>query len=245
MSAGITNNQIILEATGVGYQEARVPLPISPPTADMVAFYFRCFYDLYAADEGPTDYGWDAADCFGLSFDGVTPTEANKENFFGWINRNGSTVFNFEAAWAEFNGENAVNGNGDHNVFDGEGNDLGDPVNNPARFSEGMARPANPTVGAKYTGVWLIKKDDSDLTKINISIGANFASLANIEDARTDSNTIWGDLNVPIVVGDTGNWRDGGGINFPEWLIIKYTSGVNGRKFILDEYKLEYFEYCS
>lgn len=246
MSAGIINNQVVLEATNAGYQEARIPLPIAPAAADMLAFYFRAWYDTYAADEGPTDYGWDAGDCFGLSFDGVTPTEAIKANFFGWINDNADTVFNFEAAWAEFNAQNAVNGSGDHNVYDGEGNILGDPVNDPARFSEGMARPANPTVGALYTGVWLMKKDDNDNTKLNISIGGNFESLVNIEDARTSANTIWGDQNLAITVGNSGNWRDStGAINFPNWLIAKYTSGVNGRKFIIDQYKVEYYDYCT
>jgi len=244
MTASIIANQLVLEATGAGYQTGRVPLPIAPPTADMIAFFFRGFYDTYAADEGPTDFGWDAADCFGLSFDGVIPTEAIKANFFGWINDNGSSVFNYEAAWAEFNGQDAVNGAGDHNVYDGEGNVLGDPVNDPARFSEGMARPANPTVGATYTGVWLIKKDEADPTRINISIGGNFESLVNIEDARTSPNTIWGDLNVPIVVGAAGNWRAGGIMNFPSWIIMKYTSDINGRKYILDEYKAEYYQFC-
>ena len=245
MSAGIVSNKIELEATGAGFQTARIPLPKAPVGSDMLAFFFRVFYDTYAADEGPTDYGWDAADCFGLSFDGVIPTEAIKSNFFGWINDNASTVFNYEAAWAGFNFQAAVNGAGDHNVYDGEGNILGDPVNDTLRFPQGMARPANPTVGATYTGVWIIKKDDNDLTKINISIGGNFESLADLAAARTAANTIFGDLNNPITVGNSGNWRTGGGMNFPSWIIMKYTSGVNGRKFILDSYKAEYYQFCT
>lgn len=245
MSASITNNQIVLEATGAGFQQGRIPLPIAPEGSDMMAFFFRYHYDTYVADEGPTDYGWDAADCFGLSFDGVVPTEAIKSNFFGWINDNASSIFNFEAAWAEFNGEDAVNGAGDHNLYDGEGNILGDAVNQASRFSEGIAKPANPTVGAKYTGVWIIKKDDADLANINISIGGNFESLADLADARTSAATIFGDLNNPIVVGTSGNWRSGGGMTFPSWVIINYTSGVNGRKFILDSYKAEYYQFCS
>ncbi len=245
MSAKIINNQVVLEATGAGFQQARIPLPTAPVGSDMMVFAFRYFYDTYAADEGPTDYGWDAADSFGLSFDGVFPTEAIKSNFFGWINDNASSVFNYEAAWAEFNGEDAVNGSGDHNVYDGEGNVLGDPVNQASRFSEGMARPANPTVGAKYTGVWIIKKDDADLAKINISIGGNFESLADLSDARTAAATIFGDENNPITVGNSGNWRSGGGMNFPIGLMMTYTSNVNARKFILDSYEVEFYQFCS
>ena len=244
MSVSLDGQKIIMEANGAGYNQYRFPLPGAPSAADVMVFVFRYFYDAFAANED-ADAGWDGSDCFGLSFDGVIPNDALQDNFFGWVDTDAGQNFIFSAADANFNGKDVVIGDSSHDILDADGTKLGDIGTSPARFMPGFGKPANPTVGAIYTGIWVFKRDTGSIDKILLTTGGNFESLANLADARLDANTVFGETDTLLTVGSGGNWRNGGGINFPTWVVSKFTSAISGKKFVLDSYKAEYYSYCT
>jgi len=244
MTVSASGSDITMEANGAGYNQYRFPLPEAPADADMMVFAFRYWYDTFAASED-ANAGWDGSDCFGLSFDGVMPDDTAQANFFGWVDTDAGQNLIYSAANANFNNADVVLGDTSHDVLDGEGNNLGAINSDQARFLGGFGKPANPTVGATYTGLWIVKRDAGSADKIMLTQGANFQSLANLSLARTDSNTVFGETDTLLTVGNGGNWRSGGGINFPTWVVSKFTSASVGKKFVLDSYHTQYYKYCS
>ncbi len=244
MSVELISDQFVMEANGAGYNELSIPLPVGPSDADMMVYAFRLWYDTYAASED-TNNGWDGSDCFGLSFDDVIPNDASQENFFGWVDTNVGQNFIYSAANSNFSNQDAVLGDTSHQVMDGEGNSLGAINSDQARFMPAFGKPANPTVGALYTGLWVIKRDTGSSDKILITTGGNFESLVRLPDARLDAGTIFGETNTLLTVGASGNWRNGGGMNFPTSVVAKFTSGIAGKKFVFHSHHVQYIKYCT
>ena len=245
MSVSLDGQKIIMEANGAGYNQYRFPLPSAPSAADVMVFVFRYFYDEFDDTELGQDAGWDSSDCFGLSFDGVIPDDALQDNFFGWVDTDAGQNFFFLASHVNFNGHAVVVGAGSRDILDADGTNRGSILNNAAIFMPGFGTPPNPTIGALYTGIWVFKRDTGSTDKILLTTGGNFESLANLADARLDANTVFGETDTLLTVGGGGNWRNGGGINFPTWVVSKFTSALSGRKFVLDSYKAEYYSYCT
>jgi len=244
MTTELINDQIVMESNGAGYNTYRFPIPNMPDDADMLVLSFRYWYDTYTSSESG-NAGWDGSDCFGLSFSGVIPDDSSQDDFFGWVDTNVGQNFIYSPTNSNFNNQDVIIGNNSHSIMNGEGSSLGTIGSDEHRFMPAFGKPANPTVGKTYTGVLVFKRDAGSLDKILISTGGNFGSLTDLSDARLDSSTVYGEEDTILTVGASGNWRNGGGINFPTWLMAKFTSSINGKKFVLDSYHVQFYNYCT
>lgn len=250
MSAVITDNQLILTASGTGYQSASAELRSAPPaSADMMVFLFRAYYDSATGNEAETNYGWGNPACYGLSFSGDIPQGTNHSNFFGISggNSNGNFVGYIYNANAFGTGEAglAMYARSTSNGYNG-----GTGTNASGAFTSGLGSsrgawdlPANPTVGAKFTGVWVVKKKGgSQDILLNNGYNLESLSLADAGNARTSGNTVWYGTEQSIT--ETTNWRPSSSlITFPEHVVFGFPSGVVGRKMVVDWFKIEYYAY--
>ena len=241
MSARLNGDQVILEGDGLGWQGARRTLPVPPEDAEGMAFYYRAWWDTISAS-GSSTPGWNPAWCFGLSFRPDFPDTTDKEYYFGPMQddllpyievyeRFGADSFGAgkDSAWVGIFSRNFYAG--------------GQAVTNITGGIIGSL-PANPAVGAEFTGVWLVKKDSASSAGLRISLGYNMESLAHAELslARTSAATIWTEANVSITnSGSPLTWRLGGGMSFPTHFHARNPCPTLGRKLVIDHLAVEYF----
>lgn len=249
MSAVITDNQLILTATGTGFQAASGMLRTTPPaSADMMVFMFRAYYDSYTSDEN-VNYGWGNPGCLGFSFSGDVPSAGDHSNFFG-VGSNASEtsddVYYKYSSNAFGSGEAGLgfyprNGS---NAFSGS-----DSEDNPGSFTSDIEPngpwdlPANPTSGAKFTGIWIVKKVINS-RNILLSSGYNMESLSleDIRNARTSENTVW--HGTDTLIEESSNWRPSDSlIKMPEYVVFGFPSGIIGKKLIVDHFQIDWYSY--
>lgn len=250
MSTVIADNKLTMTASGTGYQSAIGQLRVAPPAgADMMVFLYRAYYDSATSSEASTNYGWGNPSCLGFSFNGTVPSGTDHSNFFGLSGQNSSgnnvgytydaNAFGTGEAGLGFNSRNSNNG------YNG-----GTGTNSSGAFSSVISAnkgawdiPANPTTGAKFTGVWVVKKVAGSQS-ILLSSGYNLESLTKEDagQARTSANTVWYGTDQSIT--ESTNWRPSSSIIvFPEYVVFGFPSGVVGRKMVVEWFKIEYYAY--
>lgn len=248
MSAIITDSKLILTAAATGFSTGKYALPVAPTGADTLVLYFRAWAENYAdgADGYGATPGWDNVDCLGLSFGGAFPT------------RDAATAL---AAKLGFAGIAQVLTAATHQLryVAAPANSWPDPVVEWAsgQLLAGVATAPNAALtgataqqcrvphgalaGAKFTGVWVIKKAPGQA--ISCSFGRNFESLApaEISKALTSAATIW-DARDQLTT-ETSNWRPSeSAMAFPSHFLAKFTSPQAGCRLVLDHFKAEYWK---
>lgn len=249
MSSIIDNNTLTMEATGTGYQSAIGQMRIAAPAgSDMMVMVFRAYFDTFTANES-ANYGWSNPSAFGLSFNGTIPMPSNHSNFFGLSSRSagGDTVELIYNADAFGTGEAGVAFGVRSNLSTWNGATVTQPGNSLTSSLSPKGPwdlPANPTTGAKYTGIWIIKADRGT-SNVRFQSGFNLESLAldNLRDAKDDAETVWYNTSE-ITFAESTNWRPTiQTMKFPSYFVFSFPSGVPGKKMIIERIGIDWFSY--
>jgi len=256
MSTTITGGRLVMTADGTGYHAARRTLSPAPTNATMMCFYFRCWFDSYTAtNEENAVRGWNAAWAFGFNFNRDFPEVGSWGGYFGPANiTTNAGDYGLVKNWR--NGPEFGDTDGYNrfwfDILDGGGDTvfmLGKSDSGYRGNSDNLARtvtvlPGNPTQGAAFTGVWLIKKS-YNAGRILISLGYNLEGLGRqkFDDARTNAATVWACRDEAVTDGDPGTWRLNGTMNFPRYFHIRFPSYTSGKKFVVDHMRIEYRDF--
>jgi|688.fasta_scaffold184996_4 hypothetical protein len=255
MPATINNNALELVGDNLGYQAARVELPPQPTDADAIIFYYKAYVDKIPV--GPysetSSNSWDKNAFFGLSFDGTI--NGVNTGLVGYSN-----IDNINRA--SYSGSRQLNPTWNPNdiispySFDGGiwRFRYGNPSFIAGGFNVGVVCPNTGPTGAdlataeKYLHIIRINKDVNDAQRISLSIGFNWENLSvnDFSKALTSTSTIWAlsDYTVNETTNFRTNWNNpslSGTINFPSWIVSKWTTPTVDRKFVVTNIKIEYY----
>ena len=113
-----------------------------------------------------------------------------------------------------------------------------------------MAMPANPTDGAKFTGIWEVYGSDvNNSVYYRLHINWDSVSKNDLFGAYDQVGTwkaVSSDTGAITIHGDiTGtNWRNAdGSMNFPRYLMLRYP--FKAQSMVLDHYKIAYYDSVS
>ena len=298
MSTYITNNKVVLQADGLGYQAAKYQLTPAPSGTNTMVFAYRAYANNITQSER-IQHGFDPTFCFGLSFDGSFPSFNYNANFFGICAPNafGGQVYGSPITPANQTSLNYANSgmtwnNGDMYTFwqqnsgynnqdvpvilfkrgDGQYGNYGDdvvfyygtsasntsqnwggtqwtggPNNYPGASPASLCFPAASAYGTAFTGFFIIQKDATTATNIVYSVGVNMNNvpLNSLATAVIDPLTHYsGTPNTGFnqsVISETTNFRDlSGGMHFPQYVVVKWPSGIPGTQFIIEGFQVLY-----
>lgn len=255
MPATINNNSLELVGDSLGYQAARVQLPAQPTDADSMVFYYKAYVDrIPASTNENSSNSWDKNAFFGLSFNG-TISGANT-GLVGYSNIDNTNS-------ASHSGSRQLNASWNPNdiiapsSFDGGiwRFRYANPSYISGSFNVGIACPNTGPTGAdlataqKYLHIIKINKDANDAQRISLNVGFNWENLSvdTFNRALTSTSTIWAMKDYPIA--ETTNFRTNWNnpslsstINFPSWVVSKWTTPTVDRKFVVTNIKIEYYK---
>lgn len=150
-------------------------------------------------------------------------------------------------------------------MVDGSLNHLPNGPNSPSRF-DFPERPlplypynltTDPNLAKLVTYVWMIENAGDGIV-FRFGVNMEGFSIDDISLARTSPKTYWAaygklyeehikvyKFNLDPTDGTWGIFDDGeGNMKFPGYIVMKFPEKSSGRKFILDHYKIEYFNRC-
>lgn len=249
MPAIITDTSIVLQPDNVGYQAFRIPLEPQPAGAVTMVFYFKGYVnglDSNQTEDG-ANYGWNNDSFFGLSFNGNVA--ANTGGIVGWTNSTSNRVLG------------AAGRSSSHPLFAGQYGSatpfyFGDTISffyyghptltTSANLSNAAyCFPTTDVIGVaeaeKFLGIFRISRHDTNAQNIVLSFGANWEnrSMEDFSGALSAAATRWVFSNHTVA--ETTNFRPGGAMSFPGWIVGKWPSGVIGRTLTLSALRVEYY----
>lgn len=259
MPAKINNNILELQPDNIGYQAFRIPIPAPQvPNPSSMVFYYKAYLNdsITTNTTEDTTYSWNRNSFFGLSFTGVT--SANTGGIVGWTNSNATQVL-ISGSLSNYTNFNTISpysqivpirffGNST-NLSYGSPNITTTTImgNNAAYFC-----PATNSIGVSgaktFLGILKIGKHATNAQQVTISHGTNWENLSssNFSSALTSLSTNW--TTLANTVTETTNFRSNylnpslsGTINFPSWIVGKWSSGIPSRKLIITDLKVEYY----
>lgn len=251
MISSITNGQLKFEADGLGRGTFKFEIPsnIIDADADVMLFCYKGWLELQA-QVSSEDYGFDCRGLWGLSFDGIVPSygdpsTVNLSNFFGLVNVQpgnvnevdylNAAILTTNDAWA-FYYQNVIwsgaNLNSTTSLHDGGPNSLTDSV--------GQILPRTKALSDQFTWIWKMVKSTEENDEVVMSIGYNLESLSGRDmfNAASSENTVWVQENVTFT--ETDNWRAGGGITFPRWVMFAFAGGNPTDTLYIDEFGVKF-----
>lgn len=248
MPAIISDTSILLQPDNIGYQAFRVPLAAVPAGAVTMVFYYRGYVDIAEniAEDGAS-YGWNNNAFFGLSFSGNV--SANTGGVVGWSSL-GNGILRTPlrgSSWAFYANSGHASatpfqfGDDSRNFFYGH-------PSTAQRILPGNGAYCFPTthvIGAagagKFLGIIKISRQDNSTQGIVLSYGVNWENRAagDFTGALSAPATNWIFSNQ--AVSETTNFRPGGAMNFPGWIVGKWPSGVLGRTLTITALRVEYY----
>jgi len=250
MPAIISDTSILLQPDNIGYQAFRIPLAAAPAGAVTMVFYYKAYVDGVGQNvhEDGGSYGWNNDAFFGLSFSGNVA--ANTGGIVGWSNTTGNTILRTQGRttgtiYAHF-ANSGLNATplyfGDDNRFFAYGSQIGTGV---LPTNGGFCFPTTDPIGAeeagKFLGIVKISRQDNNTQNIVLSYGVNWENraLADFPGALSAAATNWIFSNQALA--ETVNFRPGGAMNFPGWIVGKWPSGVIGRTLTITALRVEYY----
>lgn len=245
MSVSTSGTQAILTSENLGWNGAMQQLPAAPAGTKAMVFTFRAWFDTIASNDEFTTPGWEPTWLLGFCFNDTWPTRAARNNFWGYSEdtNSGSIVANNHQsgsppalAWYR-NPSGTLAG-----WYNGRASST-----TLATSATNIGLAPNPTAGATRTDVWIAKVEEPSAAGMRFSRGYNLESLAPaaFPETRIRPATVWTNTNIGFPDPDPGsNWRPGGGIAFPRWLMLRFPSPTIGRKMHMEHFTVEYFDYA-
>lgn len=258
MPATIINNILELQPDTLGYQAFKIPLSAAPENTTTMVFYYKAYVDnlTSSTNEDGTSYPWNNDAFFGLSFTGVI--SANTGGIVGWTNSNSNYVVYSPSAGAytpllinsEYSQFIPV-------AFDTSTSSIsyGHPtVTTRASIGSycGYFCPTtniiNLSGAKKFLGILKISKNPENAQQIIMSYGINWENMssANFSNALASLSTNW--ISLGSAQTETTYFRPNHAnpllsntINFPSWIVGKWSSSKPGRELVITDMKVEYY----
>lgn len=248
MPAIINETSVLLQPDNIGYQALKIPLAAQPAGAATMVFYYKGYVDVAQnVTEDGSGYGWNNDAFFGLSFSGNV--SSNTGGIVGFTNRTETTVLRSLSLgnWALFTGSGYASATP---VFFGIYSNYfhyGHPTPGSALSlgNAGFCFPSTASIGVtgaeKFLGIIKISKHESS-DQVVLSYGVNWEGrgAADFSGALTAAATNWIFSNATAT--ETANFRPNAAtINFPQWIVAKWPSGILGLNLTLNAMRVEYY----
>lgn len=248
MPAIITDTSILLQPDNIGYQAFRIPLAAAPAGAVTMAFYYKAYVDGVTQNlvEDGSSYSWNNDFFFGLSFSGNV--SANTGGIVGWSNSTTNTFLRTQGrttggiyANSGLNATPVFFGDDSRNFFYGHPQVVTGIQPNNGAFCFPTTEPVGAAEAGKFLGILKISRQDNSTQNIVLSYGVNWENRApgDFSGALSAPETSWIFSNQAVA--ETTNFRPGGAMNFPGWIVGKWPSGVIGRTLTLTALRVEYY----
>lgn len=258
MPATIINNILELQPDNMGYQAFRMPLTAAANASTMV-FYYKAYVDNIPVNtnENGGSYGWDNDSFFGLSFTNVV--SANRGGIVGWSNSNSNTVI-FTSSLGTYS-PLLINSGYSQFVpvcFDTSTSNIsyGHPTfTTRANIGThcGYFCPSTNTIGIsgaqRFLGILKVSKHPTNTQQISLAYGMNWENMpsASFSSALSSLSTNW--ISYGSAQTETTYFRPNHAnpllsntINFPSWIVGKWTSAQGGRELVITDMKVEFYD---
>lgn len=247
MPAIISDTSILLQPDNIGYQAFRIPLAAAPAGAVTMVFYYKAYVNgigQNVAEDGGS-YGWNNDAFFGLSFSGNVA--ANTGGIVGWSNTTATTILRTQGrTTGTIYANSGLNATplffGDNSLFFSFGSQAGTGVNlQNGAYCFPTTDPIGAVEAGKFLGIVKISRQDNNANNIVLSYGVNWENraLADFPGALSAAATNWIFSNQAVA--ETTNFRPGGAMNFPRWIVGKWPSGVIGCTLTITALRVEYY----